>query len=78
MKKTELWKMVALSLGLAALMSGCSTTNSGTAPVGEKTGDAATFNAAPAPDVGISNNPASAALQRTWPFGMNLAAPTLH
>ncbi|MEI6560578.1 MAG: hypothetical protein WCO68_00660 [Verrucomicrobiota bacterium] len=76
MKNTELWKMAALSLGLAALLSGCSTTNSGTTPVGEKTVDAAPSNAAP--DAWDSNNAASAAFQRTWPFGMKLAAPTLH
>ena len=78
MKKTDLWKRAAVSVGLTALLAGCSTTQSGTAPVGEKTEDAPTINAAPAPDVGGSYDPVGARLQRTWPYGMNIATPTLH
>ena len=83
MEKRDLWKMASLWVGLAAaaLLAGCSTTcsscKSGPAPVGERTDDVTTLNTAPMPDLGGSYDPVGARLQRTWPYGTTLAAPTI-
>jgi len=70
MKKKGLWGMVGLSVGLAALLAGCSTTGMGPAPVGERT-------AAPSPGLGRSYDLMARGWERGWPYGPNVATPSL-
>ena len=76
MKKNGLWKTVVMSMGIAALLAGCSTCptceRGRPAPVGERI-----FGVPSSPGAETSYDLMTRGWERHWPYGPNIAAPML-
>ena len=80
MKKNRWWGMVGISVGVAGLMAGCSTCptcENGVAPVRERTWSMAPAGVAPTPVGERSYNLGYRGWERAWPYGPNIATPSL-